>query len=157
MQRVSILARARNAIRLSPAPSLSAALQQVCEALGAHAEPRAIQISLDAGDEVHGLSEAQIRVLALVVNELMTNAIKHAFEEGKSGHIRVSTGTDTCRNIVIIVDDDGLPYPDAASDSSGLGMGLVKRLMASIGGLLISPPAGSKMFELRMPAETSRF
>jgi two-component sensor histidine kinase len=45
---------------------------------------------LEGGPGAYGLSVTQITTLALVVNELMTNAIKHAFQEDKSGHIRVS-------------------------------------------------------------------
>ena len=151
MERVSILARARSAMQRERQPSLEAALRQVCEALHAQAEPRSILLSLETMHDVHGLSERQVTTLALVVNELATNAIKHAFEEGKAGHIHVSVRGDGGRDVVIVVDDDGLPFPEATGSSEGLGMGLVKRLMASIGGLLIPPPSGTKVFELRVP------
>jgi len=153
MERVSILARARSAMHRDRPPTLQAALRQGCEALHAQAEPRSILISLEAVHEVHGLSPTQITTLALVVNELTTNAIKHAFEEGKSGHIRMSISKNGTRDVIIIVDDDGLPFPEATGN--GLGIGLVKRLMASIGGLLIPPPPGSKVFELRVPVENN--
>ena len=152
MERVSILARARSAMHRERQPSLEAALRQVCEALHAQAEPRSILISLEARHEVHGLSPTQITTLALVVNELATNAIKHAFEEGRDGHIDVSISDNGNRDVTAIVDDDGLRFPDAGCNGDGLGMGLTKRLMASIGGLLIPPPSGTKVFELRVPA-----
>lgn len=154
MERVSILARARSAMHRERPPTLQAALRQVCEAPHAQAEPRSILISLEAMHEVHGLSAIQVTTLALVVNELATNAIKHAFEEGKSGQIRVSIRRNGTRDVIIIVDDDGLPFLEATGNGEGLGMGLVKRLMASIGGLLIPPPSGSKVFELRVPVES---
>nr|WP_299594882.1 sensor histidine kinase [Sphingomonas bacterium] len=156
MERVSILARARNAMHRERPPNLPAALRQVCEALHAQAEPRSILVSLEAVHEVQGLSATQITTVALVVNELATNAIKHAFEEGKSGHIRVSIGRNGTRDIVVMVDDDGLPFPELTGNGDGLGMGLAKRLMASIGGLLIPPPPGSKSFELRVPVESTQ-
>lgn len=149
MGRVSVLADARRAMHQERQPTLKTALSQVCKALHAQAEPRSIMISLDATHDVHGLSAAQITTLALVVNELATNAIKHAFEEAKSGHIHVSiVGKDDCE-VTILVDDDGLPFPEPGGN--GLGMGIAKRLMASIGGLFIPPPAGTKVFELRVP------
>ena len=153
MERVSILARARSAMHRERHQGLQAALRQVCEALHAQAEPRSILISLEAEQEVQGLSPTQITTVALVVNELTTNAIKHAFEEGKSGHIRMSISKDGTRDVIITVDDDGLPFPEPNGNGDGLGMGLVKRLMASIGGLLIPPPSDSKVFELRVPVE----
>lgn len=148
-ERVTILARARAAMQRERAPSLETALRQVCEALHAQAEPRSIVISLKAFQEVDGLHASQITALALVVNELATNAIKHAFEDGVTGHVHVSVNRHGSRDITITVDDDGLPFPDA--EGNGLGIDLVKRLMASIGGLFIPPPAGTKLFELRVP------
>lgn len=157
MERVSILSRARSAMYRERQPNLDGALRQVCEALRAQAEPRSILISLESEHEAHGLSEKQITTLALVVNELMTNAIKHAFEEGKSGHVRVSIGCHGHRDVIVTVDDDGLPFPEpTAGKGDGLGMGLAKRLMASIGGLFIPPPVGTKVFELRVPTESSQ-
>jgi two-component sensor histidine kinase len=149
MERVSILSRARSAMYRERPQSLEAALRQVCEALNAQAEPRSILISLESGQQVHDLSEKQITTVALVVNELATNAIKHAFEEGKSGHIRVSISWNGGRDVTIIVDDDGLPFPETVGGKDGgVGLGLVKRLLASIDGLLIMPGGGSKCFEI---------
>lgn len=149
--RVSILARARGVLQREHQPSLHAALQEVCTALQAQAEPRSILVSLEAEHEVHGLAPGQITTLALVVNELTTNAIKHAFEEGREGHIHVSISTHGARGVTVIVDDDGLPFPEPFGAGGGLGMDLAKRLMVSIGGMLIPPPPGTKAFELRVP------
>jgi two-component sensor histidine kinase len=151
MERVSILARARSALHLQRHQSLEAALRQVCEALHAQAEPRSILVSLQAAHEANGLSHAVITIVALVVNELATNAIKHAFEEGQPGKISVTIGRNTCGDIAVTVEDDGAPFPESAGSGDGLGLGLVRRLTASIGGLLLAPSNGSKAFELRVP------
>jgi two-component sensor histidine kinase len=154
MERVSVLARARSALHQDRQPSIAGSLRQVCEALHAQAEPRGILISLQVEQEVYGLAPHQITTLALVVNELATNAIKHAFEEGKSRHIRIIAGGREGREVKIIVDDDGLPFPElAGSDSDGLGQWLVRRLVDSVGGMLTPPPAGTKMFEIRVPVQ----
>jgi two-component sensor histidine kinase len=153
MERVSILAHARRALHQERPATLEMALSQVCDALRAQAEPREISVSLDATD-VRGICADHITTVALVVNELATNAIKHAFEERKSGHIRVTIIGKRDGEAVVLVDDDGLPFPDPGGN--GLGMGIAKRLMASIGGLFIVPPRGTKMFELRVPGESLR-
>lgn len=152
MERVAILARCRSTLYRDRQLSLEGALRQVCEALHAQAEPRSIRVFLTVAEEVDGLSSTEITTLALVVNELATNAIKHAYEEGQSGHIEITLGRNAGQDVTIIVDDDGLPFPDtkyAAAD--GLGLGLSKRLMASISGLFIMPSSGAKAFELRLP------
>lgn len=154
MERVSVLARSRAALQHQKHLTLGAALRQVCEALHAQAEPRSILITCEISDENYSLSPTQVMTLALTVNELTTNAIKHAFEQGKSGRIRISAREDN-RNLTVIVDDDGLPFPDSSGGKSdGLGLGLVKRLVASIGGPLILPVNGSKCFEIRMPVSS---
>jgi len=151
-ERLGILARARAAITQQRAPDLEATLRQVCEALHPYAEPRSILISLQIDQSPSGLSAERITTLALVVNELMTNAIKHAFREGVDGRIMVIVGRSAGGDVVVTVDDDGLPYPDPSDQSGGLGLGLARRLMASIDGLLIAPTGGTKTFELRVPA-----
>jgi two-component sensor histidine kinase len=152
MERVSILARARSTMHADQRPSIEAALRQVCEALHAQAEPRSILVSLKVTDTVDGLTPNEVTTIALVANELATNAIKHAYKDGKSGHIRVTLGRTPSGDVSVIIDDDGLPFPELdRPNPSGLGLGLAKRLTASIGGIFISPESQSKAFELRLP------
>ena len=151
--RVGVLARARAALNREQS-DLPTALAQVCEALAAPAEPRAVLLTMDAEPGADGLSPRQVTTVALAVNELATNAIKHAFAEGKGGRVAVSARR-TAAEVVIMVDDDGLPFPEL-DRSRGGGLELVKRLVASIGGLVIPPPPGAKRFELRIPLATGR-
>lgn len=157
VDRVSILARARRALDQNSPGSLDEALMRVCEALQSHAEPRSILISLTTEASPRGLSSQQIVTAALAVNELATNAIKHAFEEGKGGHVQI-TAREQSQQVVILVDDDGLPFPEldtGKSKDGGLGLGIVRRLVASAGGLVIAPTSGRKVFELRLPINAS--
>jgi two-component sensor histidine kinase len=63
--------------------------------------------------------------LGLVVNELVTNAVKYAFPDGRAGLIRVSLTCDGPRATIRVVDDGvGLP-PDVVE---GLGLRLVRSL-----------------------------
>ena len=150
--RVAVIARARSDMSRRRPPTLAAALGQVCDALAPHAELRSILLSLAADGAAGGLSAHQITTLALVVNELATNAIKHAFAAGVGGSITIAVRDNAAGDVVVTVDDDGIPFPDPAGRSDGLGLGLSRRLTASIGGLFIAPPPGGKVFELRVPA-----
>lgn len=150
-ERVAVLARARAAITQQRAPDLAGALREVCEALQPYAEPRSILISFRIDQPPPGLSANRITTLALVVNELLTNAIKHAFEDRESGRITVAIGRNAGGDVTVTVDDDGQPCPDQSGRiGDGLGLGLARRLMASIDGLLIAPVSPAKMFELRV-------
>lgn len=151
MERVAVLARARASLLSQRAPTLAAALRQVCEALQSQAEPRAILLSLEAGPEPDHLTPVQITALALIVNELATNAIKHAFAHHQGGRIQVSAHRPEGGELVIAVDDDGIPFPPVADrTASGLGLGIIQRLLESVGGLIVLPANGSKRFEIRM-------
>ncbi len=152
--RVAILARARTELGHGRQPNLTTALRQACEALHSQAEPRGILVSLTMESEVDGLSPNDIVPLVLCVNELATNAIKHAFAEDRTGRIDIIVHQATNGDVVIVVDDDGLPMPDSLkAEKGGLGIGLVTRLIASIGGTLTPPANGSKQFEMRVPTD----
>jgi len=150
MERVSVLARSRTALHQQVHHGLGAALREVTEALHSQAEPRSILVSLEVTEDCFTLSPPQVTTLALVVNELATNAIKHAFEAGVAGRISIIVRERDARTVVVLVDDDGLPFPEPGT-AKGLGLGLVRRLVASVGGILIAPRPGSKTFEIRMP------
>jgi two-component sensor histidine kinase len=76
--------------------------------------------------------------LALLVNELVTNAIKHGLAGRSDGHIWVRLARNDANTAVISVRDDGvgLPADFDLGKSSGLGMrivaGLSKQLQAAI-------------------------
>lgn len=72
----------------------------------------------------------QATPVALVVNELVTNALKHAFREGadgeRAGHIGISTRRPD-GHLEIEVSDDGVGMIDGSSEST-FGMRLVRSL-----------------------------
>lgn len=150
-ERVTAFARARATRYEDRPPSLENAIQQVCEALRMHAEPRAITISLRMDTLAEGLSAARITTLSLVVNELVTNAIKHAFTEGGTGNILISVSRNTGGDVVVFIEDDGRPLPAWGEPGAGFGLTLARRMIASVDGLFIPPPPGTKVFELRVP------
>jgi len=151
MERVGVLARCRIALQRHAELSLGAALRQTCEALHAQCEPRAILVSLEVADEGQALSATQVTTLTLVVNELATNAIKHAFRSGVPGHIAIRVTLSDARDLVLTIDDDGLPFPELERGDKGLGLGLVRRLVGAAGGQLVWPAPGTKRFEIRVP------
>jgi two-component sensor histidine kinase len=75
--------------------------------------------------------------LGLLINELITNALKHAFPDGRTGTI--SAGLEVRDGLVeVVISDDGVGLPKGFSpaDSKGLGFQLASALAAQIGGTL---------------------
>jgi two-component sensor histidine kinase len=151
--RVAVLAEARAAAR-EQQPSLEASLRLVCEALNSQAEPQSVLVALQFANEPDRLSEEQIGSLALCVNELATNALKHAFTGRDRGSVTISVHCEDDEKLVIAVSDDGVPLqPVDDSSGRGLGLELVGRLLRSIGCSLQMPNDGSKRFEITVPLE----
>lgn len=67
--------------------------------------------------------------LGIIVNELVTNALKHAFPEGRDGRISVGTA-GTSQSFRVVIEDDGLGLPESVGlgRSAGFGLTLVSSL-----------------------------
>jgi len=96
-----------------------------------------VTLLLDIAGPLH-LPTDQAVPLALLVNELVTNAVKHGFPDGRQGRIRVGLGPDPDDIWCLSVADDGVGLPptfDPAAVGS-LGMRLIRTLVRQIGGTL---------------------
>jgi two-component sensor histidine kinase len=69
----------------------------------------------------------------LMANEIITNALKHAFPEGRTGHLSVRLAR-AGKRLDLTITDDGVGYAgNMRTEGSGLGMRLVRRLADQIG------------------------
>ena len=73
----------------------------------------------------------QAVTVGLIVNELVTNALKHAFPDERAGTVVVQV-SQTGDGLQLVVADDGGGCPD--SPSGGMGSRLVRMLAAQYGG-----------------------
>src|SRR5208282_2974916 len=71
----------------------------------------------------------------LVVNELISNAMKHAFPSGRSGEIRIDLAREANNEIVLMVADNGVGIPDRVhlGNTTTLGLQLVELLADQLG------------------------
>jgi len=76
--------------------------------------------------------------LGLIINELISNAFKHAYAEGERGEIRVKLKCLEGGELELTVADDGrgLPAGFCVEKATSLGMQLVATLVAQLGGKL---------------------
>jgi two-component sensor histidine kinase len=94
-------------------------------------------------------SRDQALALGLATNELVTNAVKHAFPNGREGTISVSfsRGGDGWRLIVV---DDGIGLPQERKP--GLGTGLIEQFVRQAGGTLALTSANGTQAVIQLPA-----
>jgi two-component sensor histidine kinase len=106
-------------------------LQQVCaDAVGAY---RCI-LDFDAAPGIE-LDPDRAISLALIVNELVTNAVKHALSDRSNGHIWVRLSRQDENSALISVRDDGVGLPAGfdLTKSRGLGMRIIAALAKQLG------------------------
>jgi two-component sensor histidine kinase/HAMP domain-containing protein len=72
----------------------------------------------------------------LIVNELLTNSLKHGFPDARTGRVWVSLAVEADGNVLLDVGDDGVGLPSNRdwSEYSSLGLQLVRRLVAQLRG-----------------------
>lgn len=87
-----------------------------------------IRVECEVDDVTAGADAATS--ISIIVNELVTNAIKHAFNGEGSGHVRV-TGRSGAEFELIVADDGGGIKPGRAG--SGLGSKLVESFARQLG------------------------
>lgn len=131
----SLQATLRNASQHAGMIALDAFVSRICEAMraGLGLGPRGIALEVSAVPAMLGANEAIM--LGLFVNELVTNASKHAFKGRDGGRITVAL-TQEEEFIVLTVADDGIGIGAAEASGGGSGSKLVERLAAVLGGKL---------------------
>jgi len=108
-------------------------------------------ISLQCSSNVSVLVDVETcTTLGLVVNELVANAIEHAFPDG-GGRVTVAADPGKDGNVEIRVADDGKGFAD--SPPVGVGLSVARRLMTWIGGSLSrgQTPGGGTTWTIGVP------
>jgi PAS domain S-box-containing protein len=74
----------------------------------------------------------------LLINELLSNALKHAFPNGRKGEVLISILTNNKSKYTLLVKDNGVGLPEDFDifNTDSLGMQLVGDLTSQIGGKL---------------------
>ena len=125
-----------------PAPRLGQ-----LEQLVSGAEQAGLQVEVIKTGSVHALPPAVEVTAYRVVQEALTNVIRHADAAG----VRVSLGYTPTR-LTIQVDDDGSGPPAVAG--GGFGLEGLRERVAAIGGTFRSGPAPARGFRLRAELPT---
>ena len=108
-------------------------LAQLCASIGASMIHDRDQLTLTTSADPVSVGGDLSVSMGLVVTELVINALKHAFPDGRPGHIVVgyhAMGADW----TLSVSDDGIGIPDTGEDAqAGLGTRIVQALAKQLG------------------------
>lgn len=146
IERIQAIAAGQRRLRLDVETDEIDARQyfgDVLEEIARGLSGRPISLELDVADiRLRGRDAVPCVVL---VNELVTNAVKHAFPDGMAGRVlvRLRRAEDPAYRITLSVEDDGAGMPGDAV-SSGLGQQIILSLTRSMDARVVSGPATSE-------------
>ena len=114
-------------------------------------DPNSILLTIDA-EQVLLPIDAAIPC-GLVVNELISNALKHAFQNRDRGEIQVTLAYEGSSQVRLLVSDNGNGVPDHVDmiRTSTLGLQLVTLLAEQLGGRVEMQRSNPTQFTLRFP------
>jgi two-component sensor histidine kinase len=128
-------------------------LRDLCAALADATLPPA-GIYLRCHCEEAYMPRSRAIAVGLATNELITNAIKHAFPEGREGEIDVrfeKTESGWC----LSVRDNGVGLGAAQQPKTGLGAGLIEEFVRQAGGTLSLESSNGTIARLTLPANAA--
>jgi PAS domain S-box-containing protein len=115
------------------------------------------RIKLNSEIDEMTLDSGTLFPVGMIVNELLTNAVKYAFPGGRSGEINVRITKKDEKHIEISIKDNGVGLPDALemSSSRGFGLTLVKMMIQQINGSIKINRVGGTEFKINFMVEKS--
>ena len=124
--------------------SMPTLLQAVADALRQSFAEMSGRVTLRVTCDKMVLAADDAIPLALLANEIMTNAYKHAFPEQRSGVIAVNLMSAAGNSIVLRIMDNGIGIRSEGADSS-LGLKLVRSFAQQLRGAVAfeKPPSAS--------------
>jgi two-component system, sensor histidine kinase PdtaS len=150
--RIQAVSRMHDALQLNgstDAVNLGALVQTMCVSLHAMAgDPIRVKVIVDVDAIEAPIKLAQPMVLA--VNELVVNALRHAFPGDRGGTVYVTLELID-GELRVVVADDGAGLPADHDKSRGFGMKLVRMMAAKIGAKLHVESTKGARFTLSAP------
>jgi two-component sensor histidine kinase len=124
--------------------------------------PRQLLISYDVASRIKlevGVPPMELLLdlaipFGLVLNELVSNACKHAYPNRGCGRISISVTREPGGVVRLVVADDGVGLPAGVDpfSTSSLGLRLVRDLTQQLGGTLEVTTSPGTAFHVRFPA-----
>ena len=124
--------------------------------------PARVQLDVDVEDISLNLDTAI--PIGLIINELVSNSLKHAFPDQSKGELHVKLGKNKDGgeegkdNYVLVVRDNGIGLPEDIDyqDSGSLGMILVNALVKQVHGVIVLDREKGTQFTIKFTQKASR-
>ncbi|MEO0725000.1 MAG: histidine kinase dimerization/phosphoacceptor domain -containing protein [Bacteroidota bacterium] len=123
-------------------------LEKLCQELISTYQISPNQVSFQADIEPLDLDVDTLIPLGLIINELLTNALKYAFPKGASGQIHIKL--HEVNNLLRLeVNDDGVGFDPASASSSSFGFRLINSLLRQLDGEMESSNQDGAQFRFQ--------
>lgn len=145
------LYQSKDLSRVGAGEYLAAVAEEVVQTYMRSAAAVQLQVETEAID----LNQDTVMPCGLLVNELVTNACKYAFPDGRSGRIRLSVKKGPDHTILLTLEDNGVGLPPGLdpSKTSTLGLQLVDDMVAQLKGSWTVARSGGTRFQIVFPVE----
>ncbi|MDO9528313.1 MAG: histidine kinase dimerization/phosphoacceptor domain -containing protein [Syntrophales bacterium] len=110
--------------------------------------PNTVRLNVNCSDVFLDINKAV--PCGLIINELISNALKHAFPEGREGEIAIDFHPDGDKRLTLVVSDNGVGFPEDIdiNDTETLGLRLISILVAQLKGTLEVERDGGTSFKI---------
>lgn len=144
LERLQILAKVHELLCSDGDSSQTILMPQLLDAMGASIRQsfpcESARVTLLIATDPVRLPPDEAIALALLANEAVTNAYKHAFPQGSGGRIAVTLCGSAGSELTLQIADDGVGIPENPA-SAGMGLKIIRNFATQLGGALtISPP-----------------
>ena len=114
--------------------------------------PDTIKLKIDVDHILLGIDSAIPR--GLIINELVSNSLKHAFPAGRRGEISIAFRPDDDGQYGLSVGDNGVGFPDGLDfrNTKSLGLRLANALTAQLKGTIEVDRSGGTEFKITFEA-----
>jgi two-component sensor histidine kinase len=130
-ERVSALSAAHRVTHAAEDPNLFSVGDFLAELVPDLAASAGDRIAVETEAEAIAVAAGKAAPLALIVSELVTNALKHAFPEGRAGRLSVKA-TKPGDRLRIVIEDDGIGLEDGTPPDGEFGRTLVDMLVRQL-------------------------
>jgi two-component sensor histidine kinase len=116
---------------------------------------RSVRVRFDIDDVSLSLDYAV--PCGLILNELMSNCLKHAFPVGHAGTVYIGFHAEGEEELCLVVRDDGVGVPPDVDlgRTSSLGWRLIRALVEQLGGVVRCQTAGGTSVEIRFARQNA--